>query len=648
MKRNLLFIYLIAISVLPCNSQDSRDGFTNIYSFAKVYPVEYTEVKINDGVLAKIRNRSRDIGVPDYLQKFEDHGYIDNFRFVAENTHKPHFRGASTDEFVYKLSEAMGIYSTEDNKIAQLDKELSKTILSAQKEDGYLNTYISNPVFKEHGFLPFQKYYPDFSRTEDDIVVNNNIQKKGRMEFYNFAHFTQAAIEHYRSTGDRELLDASIKFADLIIDLFPDPSGLPYERLSIHKYIEHPNHELAMVELYRITGEKKYLDFVRQTFDEYDFDGPEFTEAHHHAVQEALFNAGAVSYYLETGEEKYMNLANRLWRDIKERKRYIIGGMGSTGKDERIEQEYHLPHETAYNETCAAISWFFWNHMMLLATGESKYADEMERSLYNNILAGYSLDGTHYFYKNVLKWTPESAKLNRENPRPEYHSCACCPPNFHRLMASLGKYIYTYSDNNLQINLFTNSEVIRKFQDGKIALEQQSDYPWNGNVKFKIKEGKNVYCNIEIRIPEWSKGATLKVNGEDQPIPKPGTYASITRKWSEGDIIELKQPLVTRIIEPNPQVESQQGKIALMRGPLVYCFEQSGNEGIDLLNLNYCQRAEEISDKYEPDLLGGVRTLKLTAHNNSESFVIQAIPYFSWANRDVGTMMVWLPVNMDN
>jgi DUF1680 family protein len=400
-----------------------------------------------------------------------------------------------------------------------------------------------------------------------------------------------------------------------------------------------------MVELYRVTGDKKYLDFVRQTLEQYEYFGPEYNSAYHHAVQEALFNAGATGLYLETGDERIMTVVNRLWDDINEHKKYIIGGIGSSEHGEKVGSEYELAHDNAYCETCAAISMVFWNHTMLLATGEPKYADEMARSLYNNILSGYSLDGTHYFYQNVLKWTPESGKKTRHqtNPRSEFFGCSCCPPNVHRLLAGIGKYIYTHRNNRLAVNLFVNSTVTHEFPGNKkIVLQQQSDYPWLGNIELTVMQGEKIDGAIEIRIPNWCHGSSLTVNGESQPSPKGGTYAVINRQWSKGDVIHLKLPMIARVIAAHPKVEAQQGKIALMRGPLVYCVEQSGNNSIDLSNIQVPDNPK-VKSKYDPVLLGGVVTLQVPAEENSKSIHIQAIPYYTWANREVGDMMVWLP-----
>jgi len=659
MKKNLLFYLTCSLFILAPNNQlysDRNDSTiyeaSTVYPYAKVRPIEWTHVEITDGFWKTIRDRSKDIGVPDYLRKFEEHGYIDHFRYVANDTYKlPHWN-FNVDEFVHKLLEAMGIYARESEKIAGLHRSLSQTIIAAQREDGYLNTFYLNPIVKKAGVRPFEKKSNVGKQRTDDGAIRlvEGGSLSGRFEFYIFAHFTQAAIENYRATGERKLLDAAIKFADLIVGLFADPNDLPYGTPARHKYIDHPNHELAMVELYRISGNKKYLAFVRQTLEQYEYFGPEFNSAYHHAVQEALFNAGATSLYLETGDEKIMEVVKRLWNDINEHKKYIIGGIGSSEHGEKVGSEYQLAHENAYCETCAAISMVFWNHTMLLATGEAKYADEMARSLYNNVLSGYSLDGTHYFYQNVLKWTPQSGKRTRHqtNPRSEFFGCSCCPPNVHRLLAGIGRYIYTHRDNRLQVNLFINSTVTYRFPGNKkMVLQQQSDYPWQGNIKLTVKQGKKINGAIEIRIPNWCENALLKVNGESQPSPQPGTYAVINRQWSQGDVIELSLPLLARVIDAHPKVEAQQGKIALMRGPLVYCIEQSGNRNIDLLNIQVCDGAE-VNSKFEPDLLGGVMTLKVPAKENSKSIDIQAIPYYTWANREVAAMMVWLPVSPGN
>jgi uncharacterized protein len=620
---------LTAGMLLGCaSSAGGGQGATaDLYQHAKLRPIGSGEVQIREGFWKPIRDRSRDVGVPDYLRKFEAHGFIDNFRYVADGTAKKHHGGPNNNEFVYKHLEAMGIYAAESDAVAKLHEALSETIRSAQSPDGYLNTFYQNPLIVKSGRSP-------------------RFGRLNRFELYDFGHYTQAAIAHYRTTGDRKLLDSAIRFANLLVEKFADPADLPYQtyREQINLKYEHPNHELAMVELYRVTGDKRYLDFIRQTLEEYEFFGSKFSEIWGHAVQETLLYAGATDLYLETGEKDVWNVVEHLWADMHDRKRFLTGAVGSQGSGESYGAAYYLPHETCYGETCAGISLVFWNHKMLLATGRGVHADEMERSLYNNVLCGISLDGTHYFYPHPLRHDPK--RPVRKDRRPEWYGCSCCPPNLHRLFAALGDYVYTTDDSGIQVNLFVNSSVKCELAEQKVMLVQETDYPWSGGVKLTVKGATDARATIALRIPGWCDGATITVNAQAQARPAAGAYAAIRRAWNHGDVIELDMPMTPRVIPPHPKVKAQQGRIALMVGPVVYCVEQADNPGVKLGRITVAPDVQPRA-KSEPDLLGGVVTLTMPAREwadakTSRPVTIKAIPYYAWANREGGYMNVWL------
>jgi DUF1680 family protein len=602
---------------------------TKPYPYASLRPIGFEKVKIEDGFFGRIRDRSRDVGTPDYLKKFEEKDYINYFRWVHADPPQRQTYGPNNNEFVYKHLEAMGIYAAESERIARLHKDLSATIRAAQAEDGYLNTYYQNPVNIEAGKKRFQA--------------------ENRFEFYNFGHYTQAAIAHYRATGDRTLLDSAIRFADLIVAKFADPNDLPYRKWKavVNQKYEHPNHELAMVDLYRQTGNRQYLDFARQTYEEYEFFGPKFEEIWGHAVQETLLYAGAVDLYLETGAKDVRATVNRLWRDMHHRKRFITGGVGSQSAGESYGAAYYLPHENCYQETCAGIAIFFWNHKMLLATGDVLYADEMERSLYNNILCGISLDGTHYFYRQPLRFDPKRGKQRRGSyARPPFLSCSCCPPNLHRLFASIGDYIYTCTDDCVQVNLYVNSTLRQSIGNQTLTLTQQSDYPHGGVVKIMVGGAVNLLATIALRIPGWAENAKVKINGLAQPGSTPGQHLELQRYWNAGDVIDIDLGLAPRIIRPHAKVDAQRGRLALMVGPMVYCVEQVDNPGIALRHINVAANVEA-KLHFEKGLLGGVNVLTFPATvwtdpKNPQVVSVRAAPYYAWANRASGYMNVWL------
>ncbi len=606
-----------------------RESTLRAYPHAEQAPPALRAVEIGPGFWKTHIDRSREVGVLDYLRKFEAHGYIDNFRIAAEGREAKHHGGPNNNEFVYKLMEAMGRYAADSDKVAKALADLSAVVLAAQRPDGYLNTYYENPLVKRRGGKRFQP--------------------RNRFEFYNFGHFTQAAIAHYRATGDRKLLEAAVRFADLIVERFADPNHLPYDTYQgpVNKKYEHPNHELAMVDLWRVTGDRRYLDFVRQTLQEYEFFGPKFNEIWGHAVQETLLYAGAADLYLETGARDLWRVVTRLWQDMHDRKMYIIGGVGSCGKGESYGKAYHLPNASAYCETCAAISLVFWNHKMLLATGDPAYADAMERSLYNNVLSGISLAGTEYFYRNPLAWDPAGpARAGRRQP---WFGCSCCPPNVHRLFASLRRYIYTRDDAGIQVNLYTGSTLRHTLPGGgRLALAQRTDYPWTGDVAVRFGLDRPARFTLSLRIPGWCDGATARVNGKAvEAEPEPGRYLRIDRRWTDGDTVALHLPMGPRVVMGNPRVADQVGRLALARGPVVYCLEQIDNPGADL-DRTLVPKDVQLTARREPDLLGGVVTLTgragaLRADGGRETAAIKAIPYYAWANREPAKMRVWLP-----
>lgn len=629
----------------------ARGAHQGTYKYAKLKPVRLQEVVIRDDYWQQRIDRSRDIGVLDYLKKSQQAGYIENFRIVAKNLEKRHIGGPNNNEFVYKLMEAAGHYAHSNPELAEAFRKLNELVLAAQCEDGYLNTYYENPLIKKNGKKRFQS--------------------TNRFEFYNFGHFTLAAIAWHRMAGDDDLLRAAIRFADLIVEKFATPKRLPYKLYQgpPNKKYEHPNHEMAMVELYRVTGEKRYLDFARQTLNEYKF--WDFKDIWGHAVQETLLMTGGADLYLECGEPKMMQTLKRLWTDMHERKMYVTGGVGSTGAGEAYGGPYELPNETAYAETCAAISMVFWNYRMLLATGESKYADCMERALYNAVLSGISLNGTEYFYRNPLQYDP--AKKRSDVRRKPFYACSCCPPNVHRLLGSLQQYIYTRNNEGIQVHLYIGSALQMKLACGtEITLTQHTRCPWDSVVRIVVEPQREANFTLRLRIPGWSgnKGGPdalyryivqnapeenrtsmlLQVNGRDfQPEVEKG-YATIARRWKRGDIITLDIPMPVRRVLANEKVEANRGLVAVQRGPIVYCIEAIDNDG-DISDIELPDSGR-LKAEFREDLLDGVMVLTGEAHRmtfdehgqvaGQKRTPVTLIPYSTWAHRGQCQMSVWI------
>jgi hypothetical protein len=585
------------------------------YKYAKLKPTTVSDTVITGGFLHPYIERSISTGVLDYLDKFEAHGLIENFRIVGKKLDKKHSGGPNNNEFVYKLVEAAGYYARRSDKIANTFARINVDILSAQSDDGYLNTFYDNPLRK--------KKNPD-----------NRFLAGNRFEFYDFGHFTQAAIAWYRTTGDRTMLDAAIRFADLICNKFSAPKTLPYTRNRNNrpnlKY-EHPNHEMALVELYRVTGDKRYLEFAEHTLDQYDF--WKFEEIWGHAVQETLLLCGGTDVYMEYGRPDMLRQLEKMWRDVHERKMYITGGVGSGGPGESYGKAYELPNARSYCETCAALSLVLWNQRMLLATGDVKYADQMERCLYNATLVGISLTGTEYFYSNRME-------TRKGSVRKPWHGCPCCPPNIHRLLGSMQQYIYTTDDSGVQVNMYNSSTLKTRIGPQSVELVQETDYPRSGEVKITAKSSGKF--SLSLRIPAWATGASVDCNDQAVGYVKAGSYVRIDRQWRAGDVVKLDIPMRVRLVEGNGKVPDQVGKLAVFRGPLVYCVEGVDNSALDIFALSI--PADTKFQETHDNILGGIVRLTCDAVDGTGKRVkLNAIPYNVWANRGQSAMRIWVP-----
>lgn len=624
-SHGFLIIVISVVSVFARAENQPIDA----YPYAKVQPVAHDQVQISGGFWNVLRARSRDVGLASLYRQFEKNGHIENFRICAEQRDDKPVGRMNVNEFFYKHMEAMAWYAQESKLANDLLKESSAIVLSAQQPDGYLNSYYESPFIKAKGETRFHEL--------------------NRCEFYNFGHFTQAAIADYRASGNRELLNAAIRFADLIVNEFADPNDLPYKpyRGPVNKKYEHPNHELALVELYRVTGNRKYLDFVMQTLTEYGYFGDKhFNEMWGHAVMENLLEAGAVDLYLETGDKRILEVVTNLWNDMRYRKMYITGGTGTVHGVEAYGKPYELPNASGYSETCAAIALFFWHHKMLMATGDAKYADEMERALYNGVLVGYGLDGSSYFYQNTLDWNP--SRKGKKGRRFDWHHCPCCPPNLHRLFAAIDQYLYTTDSSGVQVNLYADSTLEHKLPGGEtLSLIQETAYPFDGNVVLKLDAPKDAKGNLNLRIPEWCDAPEISIDGNAIEIEKVGGYALLEQPWKLGRELVLNLPMDPIMIQGNPKVKDQIDRIALQRGPFIYCLEQADNPDLDFSKVTFSE-SSMIESKLEPELLDGIVSLSLTAEGEKKQIAVKMIPYYAWANRGQGEMIVWLPTtNLD-
>ena len=558
-----------------------------------------------------------------------------NFRRAAGKVKGDYYGFFFNDTDVYKWQEAVSFSFASYGRDENLEKILDQTIeevAEAQDEDGYLDTYFT------------------FERKKDRWT-----NLKDMHELYCAGHLIQAGIAHHRTTGKDTLLNIAKRFADHIDNVFG-----PGKKEGT---CGHPEIEMALVELYRETGDKKYLNLAKFFIDErgkgliggetYHIDHKPFrelTEIVGHAVRALYLNCGATDLYLETGEKELMEALERLWKNFVERKMYITGGAGARHEGEAFGEEYELPNDTAYAETCAAIGSFMWNFRMLLAKGEGRFADIMEQTLYNGLLSGISLNGKEYFYVNPLE-------DNGEHRRKPWFACACCPPNIARLIASIPGYMYTTSEEGIWVHLYGENEAKIPWGDKEIKLIEKTNYPWEGNIELEVKtEGE---YKIFLRIPSWAKGYTIKINGNkiNTKEVKNG-YIEMENQWKEGDKINLELPMEIEIIESHPKVEDNVGKVAIKRGPIVYCMEQVDNPWGD-------PRYMEIADynlKAEPsEILEGIVIIKgkgkivdsriwesnlylpkEEVERNKKEVKFITIPYYAWANREKGPMTVWI------
>ena len=649
--RIFLFLTLAAGALLGADSGWQSQGIVDVTHspYAKLHTVPIRAVKMGDGFWRARRAINVEKSIPSMLAELEQHGVVDNFLRLEGKKNVPRRGPLYTDSDIYKWMEAVAfvLQSGDDAKLRAEFDRLTDIIAGAQEPSGYLNTYWSG----ERASKRFTEMYRSH-------------------ELYCMGHLLQAAIAYYRATGNRKLLDVGIRFANYMVENFG-----PQKRPAL---TGHPEFEMALVELYRTTGERKYLDFagyllsgvererLHLTDDQvqYMFSGKPFTsriEFEGHAVRAMYASCGATDYYMETGDAAYLKTLQTLWRDLVERKMYITGGVGSREDGEAFGAAYELPNAQAYGESCAAIGNMMWNWRMLLAIGESRFADVIERALYNGINSGMSLSGTLYCYRNPL----ESAG---EKIRNEWYDTTCCPPNLERTFASLPGYIYATSREGVYVNLFHNSTLDWHLENGTgLRVTQQTEYPWKGTVDFTVDPAQTAEFSIFVRIPGWANAAEVSVRApapfSPRGEPKPGEYFEIHRRWEPGDKVHIDFQPRPRLVRANPLVREDAGRVALEYGPLVYCLEQPDQLQFNLFDASLLDDGSSFVSEFKPDLLGGILMFKHRGTVVDQPFaneplyrpfaeqvqrpgrveMLTFIPYYAWANREIARMEVWVP-----
>lgn len=607
-------------------------------------PVPLTAVTLSDEFWAPRRRVNHEVTLPAQFQHLETSHRLNNFRRVSGKVERPFEPPIFNDTDVYKWLEAAAwTLATEDDPELERMVDVAITeIADAQQPDGYIHSYFA--------LVPGERW--------------SNL--RDLHEMYNAGHLIQGAVAHYRATGSTRLLNVASRFADLICDTFgPEAEG---KRVDVDG---HEEVEMALVELARATGNDRYraqAQFFVDVRGRGVIGGSPYHQDHvpirelstmdGHAVRAVYYTTGVADLYAENGEQALRDALDRLWHNMVTRRMYVSSGIGARWEGEAFGKDFELPNERAYTETCAAIGSIMWNWRMLAIAGDARFTDLMEQALFNGVLPGLSLDGQEYFYQNPL----EDDGTHRRQP---WFGCACCPPNVARLLASLPGYFYSVSDAGVWTHLYASGQAEIELADGNVVrLQQTTRYPWDSEVTIKVN-GEGTF-SLFLRIPAWcEQDAVLEVNGSRHAEQiTPGTYAEIRRDWRPGDVVRLTLPMPVRRIETHPYVAENRGRMAIMRGPLLYCIEQADNPGNDPRDVVLPANAT-LTPEFRPELLGGVTVLRGTAELHplpgewaeplyrtvpatreeaprGRTVELVAIPYFAWANREPGRMQVWL------
>ncbi len=583
----------------------------------RLVPVPFTQVKVRDQFWAPRLKTNREVSIPHNFQWCEKTGRFSNFDKAAGKL-EGKFEGIYfNDSDVYKVLEGAS-YSLADHPDAKLQEMVDRVIASiaaAQQPDGYLNTY--------------------YTLVEPDKRWTNC---RVRHELYCAGHLFEAAVAHWRATGKRTLLDVATRFADHIGQVFG-----PQKRYDVPG---HEEIELGLVKLYEATGREEYLRLAqffidirgdsskRKVYGAYCQDHipvREQSEIVGHAVRAMYLYCGVADMAAYTGDRELFAAMDRIWRDVTERKMYITGGIGARHAGEAFGDPYELPNFSAYCETCAAIGLALWSHRMNLLHGDARYADVLERVIYNGFLSGVGMDGRHFFYVNPL----ESSGNHHRQP---FYPCACCPTNVVRFIPSLPGYVYAHDGQTLYVNLYIAGTAEVPLGGQTVTVEQQTRYPWEGCVKLVLRPEKAARFVVALRIPGWATGATISANGQPLHVEPPQRgYARVERVWQPGDVIELNLPMEPVRVEAHPRVQADRGRVAIRRGPIVYCFEAADNDG--RVRSRILARDPQLHAEFRPDLLGGV--VVITARDR-DGKPLTAIPYYAWDHRQPGEMVVWI------
>ena len=651
----------------------------NLFAQHKDYPIQavpFTQVHLSDNFWLPRIKVNELVTIPASFERCEKTGRVKNFEMAASHSGKFCTIYPFDDTDIYKTLEGAS-YSLSlfpDAKLEAYMDSLIAIVAKAQEPDGYLYTARTIDPTHPQAWAGVKRW------------VN---ERKLSHELYNAGHLYEAAAAHYMATGKKNLLNIALKNADLVCSVFgPTPDQQ-------HTAPGHEVVEMGLVKLYRITGKKEYLNtakyFIEERGRDVSYDSTskdewkngsywqdnipvtEQTEAEGHAVRAGYLYSAMADVAALTGDEKLLSAVDTIWDNVVGKKMYVQGGVGAIGDGERFGDNYELPNATAYNETCAAIAQVFWNERMFLLHGDSKYIDVLEKTLYNGFISGVGLDGKSFFYTNAMQVKNSFNHPDMEATRSGWFPCSCCPTNVVRLMPSIPGYVYAQQNDKLYANLFIAGTTALKINGKEVSIVQQNNYPWDGDLKFIIKPKSAFDFSMLIRIPGWARNEAMPsdlysfynnsdrktiitINGKEVNCPIENGYAILNRKWKKNDMIEVRLPMEVKKVVANNNVKSDVGRVALQRGPIMYCAEWVDNNG-KAANIVMPVNTQ-LQASFNPDLLNGIEVLKATVpavviEDNGEAIKTQnqnfmAIPYYAWANRGKGEMMMWFPEKVDD
>ena len=640
MNHRFLFSSLALIALVTVVSCSKKEQDHN-YPYT---PVAFTSVEVSDAFWGQRLKASREVTIPLAFSKCEETGRYRNFEEAAQQMHSSEnlgFRVAGLpfdDTDVYKTIEGASylLQTYPDPALEAYIDSVLVIVAAAQEPDGYLYTARTRNPEHPHRWSGAERW----------------VQIEDSHELYDLGHMIEGAIAHYKATGKRNFLDIAIAYADCVCREIGPGEG---------QQVRVPGHqiaEMALAKLYILTGDKKYLDEAKffidmrgrgekgaEAYRQSHVPVMEQDEAVGHAVRAEYFYSGIADIAALTGQTDYIDVIDRIWDNMVGKKIYLTGGVGARRDGEAFGDAYELPNLTSYCETCAAVGNVYFNHRMFLLHGDSKYYDVLERSLYNGVISGVSLDGGTFFYPNPLE-------SDGRHQRQDWFGCACCPSNICRFIPSVPGYVYAVKDNDLYVNLYMANTMHDSVKNGKVSLKMDTEYPWNGVVKIQVNEAPKKGFNLKLRIPGWVRdevlpsdlyhydddvnlGYRVTLNGQEIEAELQKGYFSIDREWKAGDVVTLEMDMEPRIVKANELVKDDEGRIAIERGPIVYCAEWPDNPDL---------KVREVVLGEEPELLVHRNPGKL--YGIDEILVkdtgLTLIPYYAWNHRGAGDMIVWM------